>query len=64
MRIVLLAQSNISTNIQSTIKCQLNVNICQIYVKHKGKANGIMRLIKGIRENRRKDLGVSLGLRV
>ena len=64
MRIVLLAQCNIWTNIQGTIKCQLNVNICQIYVKHKWKANGIMRLIKGIEENRRKGLGVSLGLKV
>ncbi len=38
--------------------------ICQIYVKHKQKTNRTMRLIKEIKENRRKGPGVSLGPKV
>ncbi len=49
---------------EPTYKVPSNVNRMSIYVKHKQKANGIMRLIKGIKENRRKGLGVSLGPKV
>ena len=49
---------------EPTYKVPSNVNRMSIYVKHKQKANGITRLIKEIRENRRKSLGVSLGPRV
>ncbi len=47
-----------------SIECQYMSNICQTYVKHKRKANGITRLIEEIKENRRKGLGVPLGLKV
>ncbi len=53
-----------SLTYKPTYEVPSNVNWMSIYVKHISNTNKITRLIKGIRENRRKGLGMSLGLRV